>query len=126
MKTKSLGIWMDNAEAHLMELSIAPIKTIIVSSAFTHSEKEHTLAKSEKTMHNKEQQLQSDYYKKLGESIINYETVLLFGPTNAKSELVNFLKADHHFDKIKIEVRNSVKMTENQEHSYVRRYFSGY
>ena len=38
-------------------------------------------------MHNKEQHEQSDYYKKLGETIKNYTEVLLFGPTDAKVEL---------------------------------------
>jgi hypothetical protein len=62
----------------------------------------------------------------LGESISKYESVLLFGPSHAKLELANILKANHHFDKIKVEVKNTVKMTENQEHAYVRKHFSGY
>ncbi len=55
-------------------------------------------------MHNKEQQQQSEYYKTLGETIKNYDDVLLFGPTNAKVELLNILKADISFSiKLKIE-----------------------
>jgi stalled ribosome rescue protein Dom34 len=42
-------------------------------------------------MHQKEQHEQSDYYKKIGEAIKNYQEVLLFGPTNAKTELLNLL-----------------------------------
>ncbi|MBK5272808.1 MAG: hypothetical protein JJE22_17555 [Bacteroidia bacterium] len=121
--TKELGIWMDHASAHVMEFS-DPIITHIIVSDSTHEEKEKTLQKGESMMQNKEQQQQSEYYKKLGESIKDYDDVLLFGPTDAKVELLNILKADMHFDKIKIETMQSEKMTENQEHAFVREYFS--
>ncbi len=115
---------MDSESAHLMELTPDPIQTTIIESKFNHQEKEFTLSKSENLMHNKEQHQQSEYYKKLGEVIRNYEEVLLFGPTNAKTELANILEADHHFDKIIIKVKPSDKMTENQKHAFVRDYFS--
>ncbi len=121
---KNLGIWMDHSNAHLMELTVSPIQTNIIESNFTHQEKEESHNKGEKVMHNKEQHQQAAYYKALGETIKNYDDVLLFGPTDAKTELLNILKADHNFSKIKIEVRQSDKMTENQEHAFVREYFS--
>ncbi len=74
---------MDHASAHLMEYNNAMITEIILSES-THAEKEKTLQKGESMMHNKEQQQDSVYYKTLGESIKNYDEVLLFGPTNAK------------------------------------------
>ena len=75
-------------------------------------------------MHNKEQHRQSDYYKKIGGEILQYDEVVLFGPTNAKSELANMLKEDHRFASIKLEIKSSDKMTENQEHAFVKDYFS--
>jgi len=53
----------------------------------------------------------------------DYDEVLLFGPTNAKNELVNILKVDHHFDEIKIEVKPADKMTENQQLAFVKEHF---
>jgi hypothetical protein len=47
----------------------------------------------------------------------------LFGPTDAKNELLNMVKTDHLFNEIKIEVENSDKMTESQMHTFVRDYF---
>jgi hypothetical protein len=124
MKTeKKLGIWMDHAHAHLMEYG-GTIVTKTVTSDSTHEEKEKTLQKGESMMFNKEQQQEAQYYKVLGESIKDYDAVLLFGPTNAKTELLNILKADLRFSKIKIDVRPADKMTENQEHAFVREYFS--
>ena len=120
---KKLGIWMDHSNAHLMEYA-DPIVTRIVTSDSTHEEKEKTLQKSESMMHNKEQQQESEYYKELGETIKNYDEVLLFGPTNAKTELSNILEDNLSFSKIKIEIKQADKMTENQEHAFVRDYFS--
>jgi hypothetical protein len=125
MKTKrTIGICMDHSSAHLIEFTNDPIGTKTIESKFTHQEKEKSLDKSESLMHNKEQHLQSEYYKKLGEVIKTYDDVLLFGPTEAKVELFNLLKTDHLFNGIKIEVKHSDKMTENQQHAFVREYFS--
>ncbi|MDB5210108.1 MAG: hypothetical protein JWQ30_935 [Sediminibacterium sp.] len=121
---KNLGIWMDHASAHLMEYSTESNETKIIESAFTHEEKADTLGNSEYGMHNKEQHQTSAFYKKLGDSIKEYDAVILFGPTDAKLELFNLLKADHHFDKINIEVKASGKMTENQQHAFVRDHFT--
>ena len=60
------------------------------------------------------------YYGKMGEIIKNYQKVVVFGPTNAKSELTNLLKEDHHFDEIEIEVKSADKMTEHQMHAFVK------
>ena len=122
--TKKLGIWMDHSNAHLMEFENAASGSKTIASPFTHEVKQDTLEKGEKAMHHKEQHEQAAYYKQLGEVIKNYEEVLLFGPTDAKSELLNVLKTDHHFDNIKIEVKQADKMSENQQHAFVREYFS--
>lgn len=115
---------MDSESAHFMEFADAPAQDNVIESTFTHEVKEVSLGKNENIMHNKEQHQQADYYKRLGEVIKNYDEVLLFGPTNAKAELVNILKDDHHFDKIKIEVMQADKMTENQLHAFVKNHFS--
>lgn len=107
-----LGIWMDHANAHLMEFTTTVITTHIISSRSMHQEKEQ------------EQQQLSAYYNKLGDVIKNYEDVIIFGPTNAKSELLNILRADHQFEKIKLEIEQTDKMSQNQQHAFVTDYFS--
>lgn len=122
---KRLGIWMDHSNAHLMEFTADPIETKTIESAFTHQEKEFSLSKNENLMHNKEQHQQAEYYKKLAEVIKGYNEAVIFGPTDAKVELSNMLKADHRFANIKIEIKQADKMTENQQHAFVRDHFSG-
>ena len=124
MITKNkLGIWMDHSIANIMELTSDPIETKTIVSDFTNEEKEITLHKSEKMMHNKEQHEQSEYYKKLEEVILKYDDVILFGPTDAKVELLNDIRTDNRFAKIKIEIKQTDKMTENQQHAFVKEYF---
>ena len=119
---KYLGIWMDHSVAYMMGLSTDPIETKIIKTKSTYDE--HSTGRGENQMHNKEQNVQAGFYKELSEYIIGYDKVILFGPTNAKVELLNILKDDHHFDKIKIEVEQTDKMTENQQHAFVREYFT--
>ena len=121
---KKLGIWMDHSSAHLMEFTNEPLNTKTIESPFTHQVREETLNKSESLMDHKEQHEEAAYYKKLGAVIEHYDDVLLFGPTDAKTELFNILRADHHFEAIKIEVKQTDKMTENQQHAFVKAYFS--
>jgi len=120
---KKIGVWMDHANAHLMEYA-DPIVTKIISSESTHEEKQSTLQKGESFMQRKNQQQEAAFYKSVAESIRNYDEVLLFGPTNARVELLNILQADLNFSKIKIDSKPSDKMTEKQEHAFVRDYFS--
>ena len=115
---------MDHSSANLIEFTSDPIETKTLESQFTHQEKEQTLHEGEKRMHNKEQHVQSEYYKKLGDVIKGYESVLLFGPTEAKTELLHILKADRRFEKIIIVMRQADKMTDNQQHAFVKDYFS--
>lgn len=123
-KIKKIGIWMDHSIAHLMEFSAKPFEVNTIESNFTHADKEESLTKSESLMHNKEQHKIAKYYHKIGDAIQNYDQVILFGPTNAKVELYNILNDDFRFENIKIEIKNTDKMTQNQQHDFVRTYFS--
>jgi hypothetical protein len=123
---KCIGICMDHINANLMEFTTDPIVTTTLVTQFTHQAKEDTVRKSEVLMHHKEQHEQNDYYKHLGAVIKGYDHVVLFGPTEAKVELANLLKSDRHFDHILIEVVNADKMTEPQQHAFVKEHFTNH
>lgn len=120
---KKLGIWMDHSNAHLMEFTTDPITTTTITYDFSHQEKRDSLGRGENQMHRKEQHEQAAYYKELGEVIKKYEEAILFGPTDAKIELLHFLNKDHRFAHLKIEVKQADKMTMNQQHAFVKKYF---
>jgi len=118
---KQMGIWMDHSNAILMELINETIVTHSVVSESSSPENERGRIMQGKPLQNKEQRF--SYFKKLSDSIRNYQEVVLFGPTDAKNELLNLLKADHLFENIKIEVKNTDKMTDNQMHAFIKEYF---
>jgi hypothetical protein len=119
---KNLGIWMDHSIAHLIETDSKKDSRSIVSK-FSFSMKQDTLSKSEETMHNKEQQMHEAYYKKIGDEILKYDHVLLFGPTKAKAELRNYLSKDLHFKDIKIDVEPTDKISPNEKYAFVKNHF---
>lgn len=126
MKTqKNLGIWMDHSAANLIDLYDAK-NNHSIASKFTHSTNKEALNKGESHMHNKEQQMDETYYKEIAAEILKYDNVLLFGPTNAKSELHNYLKKDLHFKDIKIDIESADKMTDNEKDAYVKNHFKKY
>jgi hypothetical protein len=122
--TKKLGIWMDHASAHLMEYITDTLETTALGAKFTTGGEGHDPSHGESLMHNKERHEESVYYKELGKEIANYDEVILFGPTDAKVELFNLLRADHHFENVKIDMHTADKMTDNQQHAFVKAYFS--
>ncbi len=121
---KRIGIWMDHSIAHVTDISVDDKISENIESDFTHQSKSESLGHNENVMHNKEQHEQHSFYKKLGERIRAYDEVLLFGPTDAKNELANLLKADHHFDKIKIEVKSSDKMSEAHQRQFIQDHYT--
>ena len=70
-------------------------------------------------MHNKRQQM----HEKIGGEILKYNHILLFGPTNAKVELHNYLNKDMHFKDIKIDIESADKMTDNEKDAFVKNHF---
>jgi stalled ribosome rescue protein Dom34 len=117
---KNLGIWMDHSAAHLINLN-GEEQTI--NSKFDFDMQEEAISKSENLMHNKRQQMLASFYKKIAAEVLKYDHVLLFGPTNARVELYNYLDSDSHFNDIQIEVKATDKMTNNQKTAFVKKYF---
>jgi len=123
MEKKQMGIWMDHSIAFLMEVEKNKVVETIIEIEVSPLETDYDSGKNEKLEYNKGQQFQSNFYKKIMDSIKNYQDVILFGPTEAKNELLNLLKADHQFDKINIKVQNSDKMNAFEMHEFVIAYF---
>lgn len=122
MKSKMIGVYMDHATARLIDPSGNPLG--LITSAFTHAEKEFALSKSENLMHNKEQGEQMGYYKEITDRLKEHDHILLFGPTTAKNELYNLLKGDHAFQDAEIDVQQTDKLHENLQDIFVKDHFT--
>ena len=123
MKTaKRLGIWMDHSIAHVMELTNDSIETRTIESGSKLPKEEQNI-KDERFMLNREQNQLTFFFKELSDIIKDFDDVILFGPTSAKKELLNILKKNHLFEKIKIEIKTTDKMSEKQLQAFVKEYF---
>ncbi|MFN0728394.1 hypothetical protein [Polaribacter gochangensis] len=120
--SNNLGIWMDHSSANLIDISSKNECRSIVSK-FTSKTKQEALIRSENLMHNKRQQMHEKFYDKIGAQILKYEHVLLFGPTNAKVELHNYLNKDLRFKNIKIDIESADNITDNEQVAFVKKYF---
>jgi hypothetical protein len=61
--------------------------------------------------------------KEIADAILNYDQVLIFGPTNAKSELRNYLNTDLYFKNIRIDVESVDGMTDIEKDAIVKNHF---
>lgn len=113
---------MDHSTANLIDLDPKKGKHSITSD-FSFQAKEEALSRSENLMHNKENQMQEGYYKEIAEKILDYDHVLLFGPTNARKELHNYLNEDSHFKEIQIDVEPADQMSDNEKVAFVKAHF---
>lgn len=119
---KKIGVWMDHSTANFIGLNTER-NNFSITSDFNADVKEEALNKSESLMHNKRQQMHKAYYKEIAEEILKYSHVLLFGPTNAKTELHNFLGEDSRFKNITIDVESADDMSVPEKKAFVKSYF---
>jgi stalled ribosome rescue protein Dom34 len=119
---KNVAVWLDHSKAQLIDNQTNEVSTTIYLK-FDFDKKEEALRRSENIMHNKEQQAQSKFYKQIAALIIDYDNILLFGPTEAKLELQNFLKKDKHYAHKQIVVHSSDQMTLPEKFAFVKSYF---
>jgi hypothetical protein len=114
---------MDHSVANLIEFSNERMtkKTLKIAPAYLGPLE--NLRLNESPIINKEQNHLSNFYQEISDVIKDFDEVLLYGPIQAKTELYNLLKKDMHFDKIKIDMHPADKITDNQQETFVRKYF---
>lgn len=113
---------MDHTSAYVIEPVGNEFITNVITSDFNHRERS-SISKNENLMHNKEQNHQLSYYKKITEAISRFDEILLFGATEAKNELLNLLRSNRDFEFKKVKTIDTDKMTENQQKAFVKNYF---
>jgi len=123
-KEKQLGICMDHSNAILIKISDGSILSQNIESESESKPKAVKVNVDTHEILGKERhQLQSAYFKKISNIILNYGDVLLFGPTDAKRELFNLINEDPHFENIKIKLRTTDKMNDRQMQNFVTEFF---
>lgn len=120
---KRVGIWMDHTNAHIMEYAVENYHINTLESNLGKADKQEALTHGESLLHHKEQQADQAYYKALIDIIKNYDDVILFGPSNAKTQLHNLIKTMPYLNHIKVATQPAEKMSDKQMHAFVTHYF---
>lgn len=123
-RVKKLGVWMDHSIAYLMEFTNSPFEIKTIEAELTEDANQFIVSKKSEALINMDQHTLYAYYNKIGEAIKNYKQIVLFGPADAKIELFDVLSEDHRFVKIKVEIKETDKMSVNQQHAFINEYFA--
>ena len=126
---KQAGLWIDHREAVIVMLTDKDEKiTRIESDAekqtrFPGGSRKDGLQKTEAVRDKRLEQDLGKYFDDVIANIREAGSIQIFGPGEAKGELVKHLEAEGLTERI-VEVETMDKMTDNQIASKVREYFS--
>jgi len=134
---KKIGVWLDHSKAKLIEIMEGGSEITTVHSPYKRhvripgedsSSVETRFGKkyfsnTEFKLHQKKQNEVASYFNDLEKRLLKYDSILLFGPTLAKSELNNLLSKNKKFSKKSITLKNADKMTENEMAALVREHY---
>ena len=120
---KKIGIWMDYSVAHLMGFITEAMYIETIELKLTQQSKENILFKGEEIIYDKDLLCKQEFYKNISEVILNYNEVILFGPTSAKTELFENLSDDDRFENINFIIMQTDKMNNSQRLTFVNDYF---
>ena len=73
--------------------------------------------------HQKEQQMQKSYFNEIAKEVLGYDHIVIFGPTDAKTEFHHYLIKDVQFKNVQIDLKSTDKMTSNEKDAFVKKYF---
>lgn len=114
---------MDHSGAQLLEFSSEEKETIAIPMLQNRHERDGDKQDNESKLLHKEKNHLADYYKRIIAVIRNFDEIMLFGPTNVKSEFHNYLRKDPFFDKMAITIKTTDKISEEQKHQFVTDFF---
>jgi len=133
MKTVA-GLWIDHRKAIIVMLSD---KGETISHLFSNVEKQHGRLGGKRSTTSFESQLikaddrqqreftkhLKDYYQEVLSYLSNAISVLVFGPGEAKGELIKLMEQNNHSDRVVV-MESADKMTDRQIAAKVNHYFS--
>lgn len=125
MKTsEKVAIYLDHYRAEIFEYSENTKRIQIIKSEFNAVEKNEILQKGEDHLHYKEQKFQRKFFLNIKKVLHHFDNILLFGTTNAKTELIHVLQEDKTFSTKNIFLKDTDRLTENQKVAFINNFFS--
>ena len=120
---RRIGVWLDHSLARLIEYNTEDYKANTIASDIKRLDNQEGVQHSENLLHHKENQHLQAFYKEIIAKLQHYDEIVLFGPTNAKTELYNLIRSEHKYDHLKIDTKPADKMSPAEEHAFVTDHF---
>lgn len=111
----------DNLSASVIayEDTAKEVKSISPPGELDGFKREKWLKKGDANLLDKEQLQLLNYYKEISDAVAAYQYVMLFGPTNAKTELQTILSHDKRFSDTEIAIKITDKLDHNQQLDFI-------
>lgn len=117
--TKNIGKQINHAATNFVDLNALQSQHTRTSK-FTYETMDEAIHKNENLMLNKRKLIQQAYYKEIAAEILKNKHLLLFGLTNAKTELYNYFQKDLHFKDIIFNAVPADNMTHNEKNTFLK------
>ena len=118
---KKMAIWMDYSKAYIIEFTDKAREIDIIEvrrSQNNYDENPHMNHQNQVAKENRKA-----YFKKLTHCMDGYDKVLLFGPTEAKNELLNLWQEKEMHAIKDMDIITTGRLSENQRCRFVNNYF---
>lgn len=116
---RKLAIWLDHDQAIVIVYPPEGEPEVISKGGST----QESLPIAEKRLNQKLRNFQREYYDRISARMNGFSDILLFGPTDAKSELFNRVTKMPNHRTRRIQVKNATKMSTPQLIAYVKSAF---
>lgn len=119
IEAKKVAVYVDYFMSNIIEYLNSASRVKTIKSNFIPVEMEKMILIGEDYTRYKQPNEQQEYYLKLRNELLHYNCILLFGPTNAKIQLLNILKIGNKFSVTKIIIKNTEKLSDEQQIEFV-------
>ena len=122
-KDLKLAIYMDEDSAKIFEFEFKPMFLTTINIGSIQLDHQQVLPKVGKEPKSKVQQMFDSFSKNLGEIILNYDLILMFGPSINKTDVLAVLQQDKRFCDIKFQIQNTTILNEIQQIAVINTIF---
>ncbi len=137
---RKCGVWMDHAEAHVMDIHDMDAQEKAARMATIRNEHEsrerfdgegadgavlgrHRSMNTESVKNARKSEHLHEYYGRLAEQVRDYDDIHVFGPTTAPQEFTNYLREHKTFNEKHISTETTDYISAPQMLEHVRKHF---
>lgn len=106
-KSNQLGVWMDPSIAYIIEFTANPFTIQNIIAEFPLEQKEEQKHLNHECLTTLKKYILLRSYYKIGQALLGFKKITLFGPTCQKLDFFDFLSENEPFLKLRIEIKDA-------------------